>query len=343
MRIVSPGIAVRDGRLLESERERWRELCRFSGHLVSAGWLLTVLGALVLGEAPADLRPWLLAAAGIVCGVAWSDLPDERRGEAATDVIVAVMTLQAVAAAVAFDPAGIASTPFFAIAAGLAGYAARTRAAAATRVALVTGAYVAVALLAPGRAHAAGTIAAVLAPALSVLAALALLARERLDRATRDPLAAVADARRLHTRLAETVAADPERFALLTMDVDRLQDLAAEHGPMDPDGLLREVGRTLVENVRGIDVVARDRQAFSVLAPETDQQGAVLLATRIERALARIEAQERAPVRPAFGIAVYPDDGHTAHELLASAGRELERAKERRRRLPASSAPELVL
>ena len=128
-----------------------------------------------------------------------------------------------------------------------------------------------------------------------------------------DPLTGVGNYRKLHERLHAATAVDPQRFALLTLDVDSFKEINDAHGHLEGDRLLQEVGRVLVENVRGTDVVARQGgDEFSVLLPESDEAGAALLARRIEDALATIAAADAAPVRASIGVAVFPQDGATA-------------------------------
>jgi diguanylate cyclase (GGDEF)-like protein len=148
-----------------------------------------------------------------------------------------------------------------------------------------------------------------------------------------DPLTGVGNYRKLHESLALQTAQDPQRFALLTLDVDSFKQVNETHGHLEGDRLLQEVGRVLVENVRGSDVVARQGgDEFSVLLPEADIDGATMLATRIEEALAAIEAGDaKAPVRASIGVALFPQDGATPDDLLESADLDLRKTKERRR------------
>jgi diguanylate cyclase (GGDEF)-like protein len=151
-------------------------------------------------------------------------------------------------------------------------------------------------------------------------------------RSERDPLTGVGNYRKLHERLHAATARDPQRFALLTLDVDRFKEINEAHGHLEGDRLLQEVSRVLLDSVRGTDVVARQGgDEFSVLIPEADGDGAVMLAQRIEAALATIEAADHAPVRASIGVAVYPQDGATPDDLLEKADLELRRTKERRR------------
>lgn len=156
-----------------------------------------------------------------------------------------------------------------------------------------------------------------------------------------DPLTGVGNYRKLHERLHAATAVDPQRFALLTLDVDRFKEINEAHGHLEGDRLLQEVGRVLVENVRGTDVVARQGgDEFSVLLPESDQEGATMLAQRIEEALATIAAADDAPVRASIGVAVFPQDGITPGDLLEKADLDLRATKERRRAALAAEIPE---
>jgi diguanylate cyclase (GGDEF)-like protein len=158
-----------------------------------------------------------------------------------------------------------------------------------------------------------------------------------------DALTGVGNYRKLHEGLLAATSADVQRFALLTLDVDRFKEINETHGHLEGDRLLQEVGRVLVENVRGTDVVARQGgDEFSVLLPESDEEGATLLAERIEEALAAIEAADHAPVRASIGVAVYPQDGATPDDLLEKADLDLRAIKERRRAMLAAPALEAV-
>jgi diguanylate cyclase (GGDEF)-like protein len=151
-------------------------------------------------------------------------------------------------------------------------------------------------------------------------------------RSEHDPLTGVGNYRKLHERLHAVTAEDPQRFALLTLDVDRFKEINEVHGHLEGDRLLQEVGRVLTENVRGTDVVARQGgDEFSVLLPDSTEEGAAMLARRIEEALATIAAADAAPVRASIGVAIYPQDGATPGDLLEKADLDLRATKERRR------------
>ncbi|WP_445149336.1 GGDEF domain-containing protein [Baekduia sp. Peel2402] len=157
-------------------------------------------------------------------------------------------------------------------------------------------------------------------------------ATEFRRRSEHDPLTGVGNYRKLHERLAAATAHDPQKFALLTLDVDRFKEINETHGHLEGDRLLQEVGRVLAENVRGTDVVARQGgDEFSVLMPDSTEEGAEMLARRIEEALAMIKVADAAPVRASIGVALYPQDGATPDDLLEKADLDLRTTKERRR------------
>lgn len=328
---------------VETEVELRVRYRRLGGRLVALGWLLALLAALVGGSAlPTGGTGLTLAGLGMAAG-ALTAIRSSRHVSAATPhVSAATLTVHAIAAAVALDATGTAAAAAFLLAAGFAGATITSRRAAALHIAAAALAPVGVALLVEGRLEGAAQSAAALAPAIAAVGVVGAVLRDHAARreatlrmlARRDPLTGVGNYRRLHERLAETVATDPARFALLTMDVDSFKAINDRYGHLEGDRLLREVGKALVDNVRGKDVVARQGgDEFAVLAPETDERGAELLAHRIERALEEIEIGEenRAAVRASIGIAVYPKDGRTPEELLARSDDALRRTKEQRR------------
>jgi diguanylate cyclase (GGDEF)-like protein len=70
--------------------------------------------------------------------------------------------------------------------------------------------------------------------------------------------------------------------SMLAMDVDHFKNINDEFGHLTGDEAIREIGAVLRETARAGDVVARiGGEEFSILAPETDEAGAVRLADRI--------------------------------------------------------------
>ena len=162
----------------------------------------------------------------------------------------------------------------------------------------------------------------------------------------------LADARRRHAHLdATTGLADAEAFraavqnelrrarrydqttSVLSIDLDDFARHNAEQGRLVCDRLLRETAILLGNNSRDIDIAARPGEdEFALLLPETDRNGALLVAERFrvgtETFFARREGRH-GPVglTASVGVASYPDDATTAEELLRRAAEALYRAK----------------
>ncbi|HEY8581540.1 MAG TPA: diguanylate cyclase [Capillimicrobium sp.] len=298
MRIVRPGAAVAEDPALA----RRRLLGRVVSLLIVAGWAITALSAQLQGT-QADRNAWLLAAIGAVTGLTWATKRYDEQSPASLQVLLLAASLQATAAALAFDREVIAAWPFAVLLAVAAGQVGRTRAEVVGHAAALAAGQLAAAAVGPDRAAGAMDAAIVLAPSIFLLAAASAAWSELRDRA-----ADGADAR-LHDRLAEAVAGDPERLAVLTMDV---RGLDAER--------VAEVRAALAGQVRGGDLIARSSaDGLSILATDTDGEGAAALARRIESAMREHRHSETGALQAAIGIAVYPDDGRTADELLARA------------------------
>ena len=117
-------------------------------------------------------------------------------------------------------------------------------------------------------------------------------------------------------------------LTLILLDVDSAR-MAREAGS---DGhsawVLPGIAAALLTQTRGIDLVARiqDRE-FALLLPETTRSGAAALLNRLAQGGTGSQVQEPAlPFRA--GIAVYPKDGQTVHELMQYAHNVLHQARQ---------------
>ena len=184
-------------------------------------------------------------------------------------------------------------------------------------------------------------------PTLAVAAAVVAFLRERLELgqdamrrvAERDPLTGVGNYRTLYERLDYEIARHGRhnrRFALALLDLNDFKQVNEAHGHLEGDRLLREVGRVLVDTVRGQDTVARQGgDEFSVLAPESGPVDALALARRLQRSLRRVRIGD-IPLTTSIGYAVFPENGTTPEALLAHADSALWRSKHESRAAEAS-------
>jgi len=121
--------------------------------------------------------------------------------------------------------------------------------------------------------------------------------------------------------------------AVVLLDLDGFRDLNGKFGNLVGDRVLREAAILLSNKVRDIDLAARPGEdELALLLPETDRNGALLVAERFRRQLETFfESRESGgkPVRltVSAGIACYPEDAGTPEALLEKAARALYQAK----------------
>ncbi|MBP1704464.1 MAG: hypothetical protein H6Q36_203 [Chloroflexi bacterium] len=147
--------------------------------------------------------------------------------------------------------------------------------------------------------------------------------------------------------LARAVA-DGSRFSLLMLDLDTFKLVNDTAGHQAGDEILRTVAATLRSVGRESDCVFRyGGDEFTVLLPDSDTAGALAAASRIRTALRRIRVP--APMRAGWrvaasiGIATFPADGTSAHDILLAADRACFVAKREGRDRVATAAEGLAL
>jgi diguanylate cyclase (GGDEF)-like protein len=149
----------------------------------------------------------------------------------------------------------------------------------------------------------------------------------------RDELTGVGNYRALHDRLAEEISRHhrhQREFALVLLDLDGFKQVNEEHGHLEGDRLLSEIGRALSDEVRREDSVFRQGgDEFAVIVPEAGTEEAEEVALRL---CARVRqrgfgSDESRPVTAAAGIALFPADGVSGEELLGCADLDLFAAK----------------
>ncbi|KQP38091.1 diguanylate cyclase domain-containing protein [Pseudorhodoferax sp. Leaf274] len=124
-------------------------------------------------------------------------------------------------------------------------------------------------------------------------------------------------------------------IAVLYMDNDHFKQINDHHGHAIGDLLLVEVAARIRAQLREGDIVARlGGDEFAVLlAPVHQPQDALRIADKINAAVAvpLSERHERIVPSVSIGIALYPQHGQTADQLLRAADRAMYEAKKRGR------------
>lgn len=121
-------------------------------------------------------------------------------------------------------------------------------------------------------------------------------------------------------------------LAVLAIDVDHFKSINDVYGHLTGDEVIREVGALLRETARDVDVVARiGGEEFTILAPDSNDEGALILAERVMQAFRSHQFRSLPPDRritTSVGVAAAPArDDEVARTLLARADEALYVAK----------------
>ena len=114
------------------------------------------------------------------------------------------------------------------------------------------------------------------------------------------------------------------QFSLIFIDLDYFKQINDEFGHLVGSRVLAEVGQSLKSIVREVDSVYRyGGDEFIVLLPETGKVGARKTAEHLLASLRTMRFAKtdglKLEVRASFGVATYPEDGHSVHEVIRAA------------------------
>lgn len=120
--------------------------------------------------------------------------------------------------------------------------------------------------------------------------------------------------------------------AMLLLDVDHLREINTARGHLAGDRAPRAVADALRGATREYDVAARfGGDEFCVLLPETDLEGALVVAERMRATVEDATRASDVAVAVSVGAAAHRGAGATPDALIALAERALDRAKLRGR------------
>jgi diguanylate cyclase (GGDEF)-like protein len=154
--------------------------------------------------------------------------------------------------------------------------------------------------------------------------------------AVTDELTGLANARAFRSILEREIERS-RRFqsplGLVMVDLDNFKQVNDEHGHQQGDEVLASVAAVLRDLSRDIDAPARyGGEELAVVLPQTDSEGAALLAERMREAVERLRVPRvgghgSLRVTASFGVAALPESAGDQEELVAAADAALYRAK----------------
>lgn len=151
----------------------------------------------------------------------------------------------------------------------------------------------------------------------------------------RDPLTGLFNRRYME----ETLERELHRAArhqlplgVLMLDIDHFKMFNDKFGHEAGDAVLRELGTFLQSNVRGYDVACRyGGEEFILILPESTYQDTIKRATQIREGINGLRVQylgqSLGSITVSQGVAVFPENGASAGQLLRAVDAALYRAK----------------
>jgi diguanylate cyclase (GGDEF)-like protein len=121
-------------------------------------------------------------------------------------------------------------------------------------------------------------------------------------------------------------------FSCLMIDIDHFKDYNDQYGHLVGDAVLRELSKTIKENIRQIDLIGRyGGEEFSIILTETDKEQAKFAAERIRQSVESKYIRvydESLKVTVSIGISTFPGDGKEMEVLIDNADSALYYAKQ---------------
>lgn len=138
-------------------------------------------------------------------------------------------------------------------------------------------------------------------------------------------------------------------FSLLMIDIDKFKDYNDSHGHLKGDIALKKVAALLLQNTRGIDLVARfGGEEFILLLPKADKEGSLAVAKKLCQCIADeyftgMEiSQPQKKLTVSIGTSTFPTDSTDIYDLLNLADEALYHAKRRGRNRAISWSRDMV-
>ncbi|MEW6075338.1 MAG: GGDEF domain-containing protein [Candidatus Omnitrophota bacterium] len=120
-------------------------------------------------------------------------------------------------------------------------------------------------------------------------------------------------------------------LSCLMIDIDHFKEYNDQYGHLVGDSILKEVSRTIKENIREIDIMGRyGGEEFCVVLTETEKEDAGFVANRILQAVQQrkiVAYDETFTITISIGIAMFPGNAQECNLLIDKADKALYEAK----------------
>jgi len=113
-------------------------------------------------------------------------------------------------------------------------------------------------------------------------------------------------------------------FSVIFIDLDHFKTVNDTHGHLVGSKLLAEIGYFIKSHLRLIDFAFRyGGDEFVILLPQTSKDAALIVAKRLLESMREsrylLDEKLNLNIRASLGLATYPDDAKSAHEIIRQA------------------------
>ena len=120
-------------------------------------------------------------------------------------------------------------------------------------------------------------------------------------------------------------------LSLMLLDIDYFKKINDTYGHAFGDEALKEIARTIRQEVRGIDVAGRvGGEEFAIFLPETEMEQAIFMAERLRKQVSRcvVHYKDREiTFTTSVGVAKFDEEGDTFSDAIAKSDAALYSAK----------------
>lgn len=142
-----------------------------------------------------------------------------------------------------------------------------------------------------------------------------------------DALTGIANRRTFDLLLNEQIYSSTP-FALIMLDIDFFKKVNDTYGHLKGDDVLKFLAKTMKELSRKGDLCFRyGGEEFAIIVPYGDSETAFAIAERLRMKLERTPCCTGEAITISLGIAIFPEHGHTAKEIIAAADKALYKSK----------------